>query len=265
MTGWSTKDTDEELATRVIQLALGVPVIQHDDRAGNSEYDLKILYRGGRAGAAEVVSTRDQARMSLTSAAGKRGYTRCSELTRHWIVLALPGTNIHKNAKGIRALLVQLEQANADRLRRADRHPLTTIMLDLGIGSCWSSAPTPRHPPGFYVWPDSFAAFVGDGESVRKFCEEFLADEKQADVRAKLRRAEADERHVVIILTADELGPFTAIDDGALPTSAPLLPPEVDWLWAVASHSLPARAVFWRPGGPWAEVVMTEEAWSATV
>jgi hypothetical protein len=66
-------------------------------------------------------------------------------------------------------------------------------------------------------------------------------------------------------LTADELGPFTAIDGGALPTSAPVLPPEVDWLWAVASHSLSARAVFWRPGGPWSEVVLTEEAWSATV
>ncbi len=265
MTGWSTKDTDEALATRVIQLALHVPVIQHDDRAGTSEYDLKILYPGGRTGAAEVVSTRDQARMSLTTAAGKRSYTPCGELTRLWIVSAFPGTNIRKNAKGMRALLVQIEQAKADRLTRSDRHPLTTVMLDLGIGSCWSSAPTPKHPAGFYVTPDALAAWVGDGESARKFCEEFLADEKQADVLAKLRRAEADERHAVVILTADVLGPFTAIDGGALPTSAPVLPPEVDWLWAVAAHSLPARAVFWRPGGPWSEVVMTEEAWSATV
>lgn len=265
MTGWSTKDADEELATRVIQLALHVPVIQHDDRAGTSEYDLKILYPGGRTGAAEVISTRDQARMSLTSAAGKRGYAWCSELTRLWIVSAFPGTNIHKNAKGIRALLAQLERAKANRLSRADRHPLTTIMLDLGIGSCWSATPTPKHPPGFSVTLDAFGAWVGDGGSVRKFCEEFLADEKQADVLAKLRQAEADERHAVIILTADELGPLTAIDDGALPTSAPALPPEVDWLWVVASHSLPARTVFWRPGGPWSEIVMTEEAWSATV
>lgn len=263
MTGWSTKDADEELATRVIELALRVPVIQHDDRAGISEYDLKILYPGGRTAAAEVVSTRDQARMSLAIAAGKRGYSRCSELTRIWIVEALPGTNIRKNATGIRALLFQLEQAKTKRLSRADRHPLTTIMLDLGIDSCWSSAPTHRHPPGFYITPDSFATWAGDGESARKFSEDFLADEKQADVLAKLRRAEADERHAVIILTADELGPFTAIDGGALPISAPVLPPEVDWLWVIASRSLPARAVFWRPGGPWSEVVMTEEAWSA--
>ena len=99
MTRWSTKDADEELATRVIQLALRVPVIQHDDRAGTSEYDLKILYPGGRTGAAEVVSIRDQARMSLTTAAGKRGYTRCSELTRLWIVSAFPGTNMRYDTK----------------------------------------------------------------------------------------------------------------------------------------------------------------------
>src|SRR5579872_5727376 len=139
----------------------------------DSKYDLKILYRGGRTGAAEVVSTRDQARMSLSSAAGKRGYSRCSELTRLWIVEVFPGTNTRENAKGIRALLVQLEQAGVNRLSRADRHPLTPIVHDLGIGSCWSSAPTTKHSPGFYVTPDAFGAWVGDSESVRKFCEEF--------------------------------------------------------------------------------------------
>jgi hypothetical protein len=44
MTAWSTKDADEELATRVIRLALRVPVIHHDDRSGASKYDLKIVY-----------------------------------------------------------------------------------------------------------------------------------------------------------------------------------------------------------------------------
>lgn len=111
MTGWSTKDADEELARRVIQLAQRVRVIQHDNRTGTSEYDLKILYPDGRTGAVEVVSTRDQARMSLASATGKLGYSRCSELTRVWVVAAFPKTNIRKNAKGIRRLLFQLEQA----------------------------------------------------------------------------------------------------------------------------------------------------------
>jgi len=50
MTGGSTQDADEELAKRVIQLALHVPVIPHDDRAGTSKCDLKILYPGGRLG-----------------------------------------------------------------------------------------------------------------------------------------------------------------------------------------------------------------------
>jgi hypothetical protein len=263
MTARSTKDEDEELATRVIRLALCVPVIQHDDRSGTSKYDLQIAYPGGRIGAAEVVSTRDKAGRSLASAAGKRGYTQCSELTRLWIVSALPGTNIRKNAKDIRELLAQIEQAGFDRLSRADRYPLTTTMLALGIGSCWSTVPTPRHPPGFYATPEASADWVGDGESVRKFCETFLVAADQADVLDKLRQAKADETHAVVILTLDALGPFTAIDGGALPTSAPVLPLEVNWLWIVAAQSLPARAVFWRPGGPWSEVILTAEAWSA--
>jgi hypothetical protein len=165
----------------------------------------------------------------------------------------------------MRALLAQAEQAKADRLSGAARHPLTDTMLALGIGSCWSSVPTPKHPPGFYVTLEASAAWVGDGESVRKFCEQFLADADQADVLAKLRQAHADERHAVIILTADEPGPFTAVDGAAMPISAPVLPPEVDWLWIITSQSLPARSVFWRPGGPWSEIVLTAEAWSASV
>jgi len=262
MAGWSAKDADEDLALKIIQVALHVPVISDDDRAGTSKYDLKILYPGGRTGAAEVVSTRDPARTSLARAAGKRGYTRCSELTRLWMVAAFPETNIRENAKGVCSLLAQLEQAKANRLSRTDRHPLTGAMLDLGIGSCSSSPPTAKHPPGFYVTPDALAAWVGDGDSAQRFCEGFLADEKRSDVLAKLRDADADEKHAVVILTPDELGPYTAIDGGARPTGAPGLPPGVGWLWMIASHSLPVPAVFWRPGGRWAELVMGEDSWS---
>ena len=159
---------------------------------------------------------------------------------------------------------------SSNRLRLTGLAGLTGT---LWLPSCltWASRPAghphllPNIPPASmsHLMPPRHGS--GDGESARKFCEEFLAVEKQGDVLAKLRRSEADERHAVIILTADELGPFTAIDGGALPISAPVLPPEVDWLWVVAFNSLPARAVFWCPGGPWSEVVMTDEAWSATV
>jgi len=59
--------------------------------------------------------------MSLTSAAGKRGYTRCSELTRLWIVSAFSGNEHPQECEGYtRALLAGLEQVKADRLSRAD-------------------------------------------------------------------------------------------------------------------------------------------------
>jgi len=73
---WSTKDADENLALRVLQCALRVPVTVHDDRAGNSKYDLTIHYSDGRRGAEEVVSARDKGRMSLVAVVTKRGYTK---------------------------------------------------------------------------------------------------------------------------------------------------------------------------------------------
>ena len=251
MDRWSTKDADEELALRVIRLALDVPVVVHDDRAGRSTYDLEIQYRDGRRGAAEVVSTRDRDRTALERAVGKRGYVQSEELTRLWMVNVVPGTVIRRIEPETFSLLVQLEKAGIDRLTRADRHPLTRTATGLGIVSCWSAMPTSKHPPGFYIWPDASAAWVGDGDGVRRFCEEFLADENQADVLAKLNQEALDERHAVVILSVDQLGHHTAIDTGALPTVPPLLPPEVDWLWVIASKSPPVCAVYWGPYGPW--------------
>jgi hypothetical protein len=168
----------------------------------------------------------------------------------------LPGTVIRQIEDETHSLLIKLERIGIDKLSRTDRHSLTVTMNNLGIGSCWSAMPTAKHPPGFYIWPDVSASWVGDGDVVRRFCEEFLAEANQADVLLKLDQAAADERHAVIILTVDQLGHHTAIDTDALPTTAPFLPPEVDWLWIIASKSPPVRAIYWRPGGPWSDVTL---------
>lgn len=89
---WSTKDVDEDLARRVLRTAMRVPVTVHDDRSGNSKYDLEIHYSDGQRGAAEVVSTRDKSRMSLIAAVAKSSYTKYDKLTRLWVVQVTPGT-----------------------------------------------------------------------------------------------------------------------------------------------------------------------------
>jgi hypothetical protein len=252
---WSTKDADEELALRVLRAALRVPVTVHDDRSGNSKYDLEIHYSDGRRGAAEVVSTCDKSRMSLIAAVAKRGYTKYDKLTRLWIVQVIPGTIIRDIASEMRSLLVRLEEAGIHQLTWSGRGNLRTAMLSLGIDACWSQGPTEQHPPGFYVSPDAFGGWVGDGDSALRFCEEFLTDENQADVLAKLNQEPAEERHAVVILTTDQIGPYIAIDTGGLPTRPPELPWEVDWLWVIASKPQPpVRAIYWGPSGQWSDV-----------
>jgi hypothetical protein len=182
MSRWTTKDADEELALQVLRLALGVLVLVHDDRAGHSTYDLEIQCSDGRRGAAEVVSTRDPDRTALCMAAGKRGYVKSDRLTRLWMAHVLPGTVIRQIEDEMHSLLIKLERVGIDKLSRTDRHPLTATMTNLGIGSCWSAMPTAKHPSGFYIWPDVSASWVGDGDVVRRFCEEFLAEANQADV-----------------------------------------------------------------------------------
>ncbi len=91
-----------------------------------------------------------------------------------------------------------------------------------------------------------------------QFCENFLISDSGRPKVDKVRRAEADERHVVILLTPDQLGPHTAIDTGELPTHSPDLPKGLDWLWVIASKPPPIRAIYWNPAGHWSEAVVAK-------
>jgi hypothetical protein len=154
-------------------------------------------------------------------------------------------------------LLRQLESQGIEKVADSDHGDVRLILKKLGIESCSSTQPTAKHPPGFYLMPNVLTAWVGSGDDVVQFCESFLTDDVGSSKADKLRRAEtADERHVVIILTADQLGPHTAVDTGELPTHPPDLPQGVDWLWVIASKSPPVRAVYWSPAGQWSETLV---------
>src|SRR2546430_16426217 len=98
------------------------------------------------------------------------------------------------------------------------------------------------------------AAFIGDGDSVVRACDEFWAYIQ--DVPAKLLASDMTERHVV---TVDWLGPFGSIESGATPQIAPTLPHGVDCLWMVTLKSPPIRAIYWRGEGMWRDVVLHQD------
>jgi hypothetical protein len=259
----STKDADEELARLVLKRALRTRVKRVDKSPLQGMYDLEVCYPDGRLGACEVVSARDETRTALETAASRRGYTRCNELSRLWMVIVKPGTILKNIRHRVPSLLAQLECQGIDHMRGVNHRyvpsefgGLGTNLDKLGIESCSSCRPTSKHPPGFLLWPGVLADWVRDGDSVTGFCEQLLADSSCQDVLDKLRGSNADERHVVVILTFSQVGPHTAIDTGAFPSSPPELPDGIDWLWIIASKAPPVRAVYWKPMDGWSEVAL---------
>jgi hypothetical protein len=251
-----TKHGDELLARAVMRAVLGVPVERHDDQTRRGMYDLAVSYPDGRRAAAEVVSTRDRRALELSAAAGKLGYVRRPELTRKWIVLVDPGARLKQLARVVPAHLAQLEQDGIHRLRRTFRDPWPAGLRTLGVVSCVSMPPTRKHPPGFYLNPYPTAAWSPPGDEVVRACDEFLA--VTPDIAAKLLASGLTERHAVVVVTVDWLGPLISIEDGAMPTAAPTLPGGVDCLWMVTLRTPPIRAIFWLGDGVWRDIVLTQ-------
>jgi hypothetical protein len=156
--------------------------------------------------------------------------------------------------------LAELEQAGITDLNRNRYYgpEMQKRLRSLYISSCLASPPTTAHPPGFYVYPEATGAWVGDGEEIRLFCEEFLSDPDQSDVLRKLARSGADERHAVVIATDGQLGLHTAVDMGLTPSQDPRLDRCLDWMWVIASQNLPARGCYWTRQHGWVTAVLAD-------
>jgi hypothetical protein len=63
--------------------------------------------------------------------------------------------------------------------------------------------------------------------------------------------------HPVVIATQSQLGLYTAVDLGLIPSHSPDLDNCVDWLWVIASQNLPARGCYWTLRYGWATAVLT--------
>ncbi len=113
----STKDADEELARLVLKSALRVPVKRVDTGPLQGMYDLEVRYPDGRVGASEVVSARDETRTALETAAARRGYTKCNELTRLWTVIVKPDAILKDIHPRVPPLLSQLERLGINRIQ----------------------------------------------------------------------------------------------------------------------------------------------------
>lgn len=84
---------------------------------------------------------------------------------------------------------------------------------------------------------------------------EFLAEPQLEDVRAKLARSGAVERHAFIFVPGLTTAPFPVMDllmrnDAPPPTEDPLLPSEITHVWIMSTWSSGA-AFFWSRSEGW--------------
>ncbi len=253
----STKERDEALACLVLQTVLGVRVERVDQSPLQGHHDLEICYTDGRIDAAEVVSARDPQWMRLSQAIAHRSYMGHADLTRLWFVLVKPTASLKELR--VPALLRELESQGINQISDLGYGSVHLRLRNLGIESCFSTAPTEDHPVGFFMMPNVLTAWIGNGNDVVQFCNAFVADDLGSRKVAKLRRAEmVTERHLVNILTPDQLGPHTAVHTGEIPTQPPDLPHGVEWLWIIAGEwSAATRAIYWSPAGQWSEALVS--------
>ena len=250
----------------MIQQALGVSVVQHDDGSAPRMYDLEILHDDRPPAAVEVVAAADPASIELWNILNSGGRWQAEGIEGGWMVALDPliahARRIERELPGLLAQLETLELREVRPHRR--RGPLEDLASDLGIVSASQSGTD--YPGSIYITlqlaPERSGGFVADnGDALASWLSHFLHEPKQKDVRDKLASSGAQERHAFVYLPGFTTAPFSASDllmrDGApLPLEIPRLPDEVTHVWAVSTWSS-GEGFRWSPEAGWAKFAKT--------
>jgi len=137
----------------------------------------------------------------------------CSSVSRRESCCLIVSTTtvISRVRAALPRFLAELERtgiADVDLNDDQESSAMRPRLRSIHVTSCLVYPIENGRPPGFYVHPEATDLWVGGGDEVRLFCEQFLRNEAQADVIGKLAKSEADERHAVVIATEDQFGPL---------------------------------------------------------
>lgn len=258
------KTQDDRVGQAVIGRALGVEVRVHDDGSQDGMYDLQFTYSDGRTAAVEVVSNRQEALRSTWNQSRRVGYQPVPELSRVWTVSVHHGTSPMRLKTRLSKLLRDLEDRG---LEEVDELDLYDIYDDPEkdwpeVSSARSHIPTETRGPGFSIIMTAWAGWLGDGNDALSYVEGELS-ERWTDVARKLIGADQDEKHALVLLVDDVVGPMWAIEEGKTPTRPPDLPDGLDGLWIVARGQFPLRGIYFLPGQEWQDVEVSPDDYRA--
>lgn len=224
---------------QVMETELGVPVEQHDDGSRPGMHDLDVIYGEGQRAAVEVRAAVDPESTELWNIVNGRGRWEEHDLAGGWAVHVKP--NARRLRRELPPFLRTLERAGIREFPGSATESTSNVVVPAIVSARQRDT---KFPGSIYVLLDlpseqvaGFAA--GDGDALSEWLGNFLRDDALADVRQKLARSGAAERHAFVVVSGFSGASFAVTgllipSDAPLPIIAPDLPPEVTDVWAAS-------------------------------
>lgn len=246
----------------------GCSVIQHDDNSDPGMHDLDILGPDSTA-AVEVVADINEREHELWKIIDDQPWLTEPD-SGSWFVTLDEQAKVKKLRSELPTVIALLRRQGKDRLdvpawRIEDAGVLPApdvelLQLARGLGiKRLSQYQQPAGDPG-KIWltpPPSGGVIDREGTAVSSWIVEFLSHDRRADVRGKLHRSGADQRHAFVIVPSSTTAPndvvlYLSWQDRVPPLSSPLLPPEVTHVWIVDTFTnFEPTGIRWSPGVGW--------------
>jgi hypothetical protein len=251
----------EGAAARVVARLTGNYVEIYDDGSSRSMPDLKIVDRSGKTAFGEVTQDVDSAYAALGNEVLKRRYeVAAPTLRRIWWVTLTPDARVNDLVRALPRALNALDAdgdvfEHVELRQRLQTHPNPTVrsLAESGVERLASRSAARGEEGLIRLGVVGTGGAVGqDWPGFQSYLAEFLKAQKLQDVRTKLGRTGADERHAFVGLSFTTPWPvYHTLSDEytSLPPGPPNLPQEITHLW-VWAYPL-GRCVVWSPNQGW--------------
>jgi hypothetical protein len=249
----------EQMAQKILEGALGVPLELRDVRTHEGFHDFDILFSEGVV-PLEVKTATDQNLRRLFAGFEKVGDELPAAGSWDWHVELHATSDINRLMKereqftlGLRAIEEQGIQHVPERGMFPDGStPELFLETFPEVSSAWGW-PHPKGSPTIHLmWP-SVGGAVGPG-AVNAFVSVFLATLTESGALEKLTRIDASRRHVFIWLEPTYMVVWSSFCDKVLPTERPELPEGLTDVWLAGVCGGNVQAWYLPQGKSWEQV-----------
>ena len=239
----------EFMAARVIARLTGERVVIQDDGSKPAMPDIRVNYVNKPPSYAEVVVDIEPSYAAMAAQIWKPFNPLPAVMT--WKVHVTGRANLKQLQRRLPEILGDLQRPLELQAEQE--------LASMGVTVLGPWPPGPNRPSGIHLAPTGISgSAVLMWDPLMEWIKTFLESDRAADVRKKLAATAATERHAFIGASFTSPGDayFALRREGRpeLPTSDPILPPEIThlWVWAIQGHP---RCLAWFPDKGWLDVM----------